>query len=86
VTAPTGARVRRHPIRGAIAGLLLGLGIAGLLMSLSVIALGTLTPLVVIVCCIVFGVVFAYVVPPLGRPAAGATPDVPTSGEGPMPE
>jgi len=92
VTARAGVRVRRHPIRGAIAGLLLGFGMAGLLMTFSVIALGTLTPLVVVVCCVVFGVVLAYVLPPRGRasatgPAVAPTPPTPPApGAGPMPD
>ena len=42
-------RVVRHPILGFFSGLLLGLGIALLLISFAVIALGTLTPVVVTV-------------------------------------
>ena len=43
-------RPNRHPVRGAVAGLLLGLGIALLLFSYAKIAVGTLAvPLVVLI-------------------------------------
>lgn len=67
-TSPT--RVVRHPIRGALAGLLLGFGLALLLISFSVIALGTLAPLVVIGVGVALGVVLTLAVPARGASAA----------------
>ena len=72
-----GTRVVRHPIRGALAGLVLGLGMSLLLISFSVIALGTLTPLVIVGLFLVLGVLVATLVPPLGRGAAPQPPPVP---------
>jgi hypothetical protein len=68
----TPTRVVRHPFRGALAGLLLGIGLALVLFSFSVIALGTLAPLVVIGLGVVVGVVLALVVPARGASAAPA--------------
>ncbi|HEU5300902.1 MAG TPA: SH3 domain-containing protein [Acidimicrobiia bacterium] len=51
--------MKRHPIRGFFGGLFLGLGIALLLVVTSQIALGTLTPLVIVVVGVVAGVLWA---------------------------
>lgn len=51
--------VKRHPIRGFFGGLFLGLGVALLLVVTSQIALGTLTPLVIVVAGVVAGVLWA---------------------------
>jgi hypothetical protein len=81
VAAPsTPVRVVRRPVRGALAGLLLGLGVALVLVSFSVIALGTLAPLVVIVVGLVVGLLLATVVPARGAAVAGSPPEAP-SGE-----
>lgn len=56
--------IKRHPIRGALWGLLGGIGASFVLISRAVIALGTLTPLVVILVFIVLGVAWAYLAPP----------------------
>lgn len=71
--------VKRRPIRGILGGISLGLGLAMLLVVNSTIALGTLTPLIVIVLCAMAGVVFAMFAPPLrkskkGRTASPASP------------
>lgn len=58
--------VKRHPIRGFFGGLFLGLGVALLLVVSSQIALGTLTPLVVVAVGIVVGVLWAVVGPARG--------------------
>lgn len=60
-------KVKRHPIRATLSGLLLGIGLALLLISFSVIALGTMTPFVVMGLCTVLGLVLSFVVPPSGR-------------------
>jgi hypothetical protein len=52
-------RGKKHPIRGFFAGLLLGLAVAQLLIVFSVIALGTSTPWIVVLACIVFGVLWS---------------------------
>jgi hypothetical protein len=51
--------VKRHPIKGFFGGLFLGLGVALLLIVTSQIALGTLTPLVVVAVGVVAGVLWA---------------------------
>jgi hypothetical protein len=56
--------VKRHPVRGFFAGLCIGLGVAVLLFTYGVIALGTNAPFVVILVFTVLGVVWAYVAPP----------------------
>ncbi|MCP3909693.1 MAG: hypothetical protein GY713_01950 [Actinomycetia bacterium] len=61
--------IKRHPIRGALWGLVGGIGMAMVLISRAVIALGTLTPLVVIALVMVLGVAWAYVAPPKKAPA-----------------
>ena len=44
---PDAAHVTRHPIRGALAGFVGGFGVSLLLVSFSVIALGTIPPLLI---------------------------------------
>ncbi|MCP5027703.1 MAG: hypothetical protein GY929_15620 [Actinomycetia bacterium] len=56
--------IERHPIRGALWGLVGGIGMAMVLISRAVIALGTLAPLVVVLVFIVLGVAWAYLAPP----------------------
>ncbi len=48
--------LKKHPIRGAIFGLIAGLGIALLLTSHSVMFLGGLTPLITIVFFLLLGI------------------------------
>jgi hypothetical protein len=69
-TAPT--TLKRHPIRGALWGLALGLGAALLLIGRKVIAFGTLPPLIVIVLGIAAGVLWAMFGP--ARPPQGPPP------------
>jgi hypothetical protein len=66
---------KRHPIRGLFGGLLFGLGLALALISFAVIALGTLTPWVVVGLCTVFGVLLGLVMPARRKsaPAAAAS-------------
>ena len=49
-------RLKKHPIRGAVFGLIAGLGVALLLISHSVMFLGGLTPLIVVVFFLLLGV------------------------------
>ena len=77
--------VQRHPIRGAVAGLLFGLGLSFLLISLSVIALGTLTPIVVAVLGIVVGVAVGTLVPARGGSAPAPAAPQPGAQQPPPP-
>lgn len=69
----TSGELKRHPIRGALWGLLLGIGATGLLIMFSVIAVGTLTPWVVLLAFIVLGVLWGLFGP------AKRTRDLPPS-------
>ena len=62
----------RHPIRGGLYGLVMGLGLALILIGRSVIALGTLTPIIVVLLGVVAGVVWGSF-----GPAKGPTGPVP---------
>jgi hypothetical protein len=53
----------RHPLRGLFGGLLLGIGLALVLVQLSVAPLGTNTVLIVIALCTVLGLILAYALP-----------------------
>ena len=66
MTTATQSKLKRHPIRGALFGLLLGIGTAALLIMYAVIALGTLTPIVVIVLGVVVGVLWGMFGPAKG--------------------
>lgn len=68
---------KRHPIRGFFGGLLAGLGLAFLLISFSVVALGTLTPVLIIVVFIVIGVVVGLAAP--ARSKSGGTDSSPAA-------
>jgi hypothetical protein len=81
MTAPTATEVSRRPIVGALAGLSFGLGLSLLLISFSVIALGTMTPLIVIVLGVVGGIALALLAPAprsarAGAPMGGDAPPV----------
>ena len=80
--------VKRYPIRGFFGGLLAGLAVAILLVLSSVIALGTLPPLICIVVGMVLGVLWAMFGPTRRRKGAKepATVGAPASGEGSMPD
>ena len=54
---------RRHPIRGLLGGLLLGIGIALVLTQLSVAPIGQLTVLIVVALCTVLGLIAAWALP-----------------------
>jgi VIT1/CCC1 family predicted Fe2+/Mn2+ transporter len=60
-------RTQRRPILGFFSGLLFGLGVAVLLFSYAKIALGTLTPYVIIGLCTLLGVLWSVVGPARGR-------------------
>ena len=80
--------VKRYPIRGFFAGLLLGLGVSFMLIVTSQIALGTLPPFIIVVVGIVLGVVWAMFGPTRGRRGSPepAMAGAPASGAGPMPD
>ena len=56
-------RKRRHPIRGAVSGLLLGLGAALLSIIYGINVLGGLTPWAAVVAGVVVGLLVALFVP-----------------------
>lgn len=68
------ARTKRHPVRGVLAGLLTGIGAALLLVVLSVIALGTLTPYLCIMGGAVAGLLWALVGPTRRRRSERVAP------------
>ena len=55
--------VKRHPIRGALWGLTMGVGLAAALIGFAVIAAGTLTPYVVALGGVVIGVLWGMLAP-----------------------
>lgn len=59
-TEPT---VNRHPIRGGLWGLMMGIGLALALIGFAVIAAGTLTPYVVTLGGVVVGVLWGFFAP-----------------------
>ncbi len=68
--------IRRHPIRGFFAGLLIGLGISILLVIYGLAPLGQATVLVVLLLCAVLGVAVAWFLPPR-RVAVAAKEELP---------
>jgi hypothetical protein len=58
--------VKRHPIRGALFGLGMGLGIAMILVGQAVIAFGTLSPIFVIFGGMVVGILYGTLMPAKG--------------------
>lgn len=54
----------RHPVRGLLGGLILGLGVALLLVFLGIAVLGTWTVIGFVVGFGLIGLVFALVMPP----------------------
>ncbi len=66
IVPSTPGPIKRYPVRGALWGLVGGIGAAMVLISRAVIALGTLAPVVVVVAFIVLGVAWAYLAPPKG--------------------
>ena len=76
----TSGTLKRRPIRGALWGLLLGIGATALLMMYSVIALGTLTPWLVLAGFVVLGILWGLFGP------AKRTRDLPPSRVRSVPE
>jgi hypothetical protein len=66
MTETTSPVVVRHLVRGVIWGLVTGFGLAIVLSAFSVIAIGTLTPIVVIVLVAILGGAWAWFAPPKG--------------------
>jgi hypothetical protein len=54
----------RHPVRGALWGLLFGLGATLLLVGRAIIALGTITPVLVVLVATGLGTAFGWFTPP----------------------
>jgi uncharacterized membrane protein SpoIIM required for sporulation len=73
-----------RPIRGFFAGLFIGIGVALLLIIFAVIALGTLTPYVIIVVGAVIGVLLGMFADRLPGRGGGSRSTV-ASGAGPAP-
>lgn len=69
-------RRRRHPFRGLFFGLLLGLGLGLMAIIYGIYALGPLTPWILVVVGVMFGLVFVFLRRPWGRrkPAEVARP------------
>ena len=55
--------IRRHLVRGVFGGLLLGIGLALVLMQLSIAPLGQVTVLTVVALCTVLGAIAAFALP-----------------------
>lgn len=67
---------KRHPIRGFLYGILLGLGLMLLVVGQGIAALGTYPPFIVLIVGIVLGTLWGTYGPakaPKGPPPAGAT-------------
>lgn len=64
----------RHPIRGLLGGLLLGIGLALVMVQLAFVPLGEWTVIVVVVAFTVLGLLFALLVPARAVPADAAPP------------
>ena len=67
---------KRHPIRGFLYGILLGLGLMLLVVGQGIAALGTWPPFIVLIAGIVIGTLWGTFGPakgPKGPPPAGAT-------------
>ena len=60
------ATIERHPIRGALWGIPLGLGITMTLVGQKVISLGTWTPVLTVLLGVVLGVAWSWFAPPKG--------------------
>jgi predicted lipid-binding transport protein (Tim44 family) len=68
--------IRRHPLRGLLGGLLIGLGLAILLVIYGAAPLGSWTVIALILLFAVIGTAAAWVLPARSRPvvAAGTAP------------
>ena len=76
--APTVYRRLRHPLLGLIGGLLLGLGVALLLISYALAPLGVATPWVTIVVFAILGLLWGLFAPTRGRRSADVDVQVDT--------
>jgi hypothetical protein len=65
--------IRRHPIRGLIGGLLIGLGLSILLVIYGAAPLGSWTVIVIVLLFAVIGTAAAWLLPARSRPAVVAT-------------
>lgn len=77
MTTQTEPKLKRHPIRGALWGLMMGLGVALILINFAVIALGTWMPWIVVGVFIVLGVLWGLFAPakkPKAEPAPATLP------------
>ena len=63
----TSGNVKKRPVRGGVWGLIAGIGLALLLIAYNVIALGTLTPYLVIALMVVVGVAWGSLGPAKDR-------------------
>ena len=73
------SKVKRHPIRGGIWGLIAGLGVAIALIGQAIIAAGTLTPWIITAAGLVVGVLWGMFGPAKKpkQPNTEATPPPP---------
>jgi hypothetical protein len=56
--------MRRHPLRGAIGGLLIGIGLSLVVVMLGLAPLGELTVVVIVAAFVAIGLVLSWVLPP----------------------
>jgi hypothetical protein len=81
--------LHRHPIRGVIWGLVLGLGVTGLLMVFSIIELSILNLIIYTAAVTVAGLLWGLFAPPKKpkgtAPAGYAAPSAPTAASTPPP-
>lgn len=64
----------RHPIRGFLSGVLLGIGLALVMVQLSFVPFGGATVIVVVVAGAILGVAFAMLVPARGASTMETSP------------
>ena len=76
--------IERHPIRGALWGIPLGIGLTMVLVGQKIISLGTWAPFFTFVVGIVLGLAWSWFAPPKGpkggRTDAGVVPTTPGTG------
>jgi hypothetical protein len=60
-------KVKRHPIRGFLWGLVAGIGLSLILIDQAVVAIGTNGPMVVVLVMAVLGVLWSFFAPARGK-------------------
>ena len=75
----TATTARRHPVRGALYGIVLGLGLALVAIGRKLVTLDSIMPLVIVVVGIVIGVSWSML-GPAKNPKAPAPPEASADG------